>query len=120
MRAKCVRRGAILLEAIVALAILVTAGAAVAAMVAQSFHTVETARRADAEMRAASAYMDIVALWPRADLDRHLGNREQGPWQMRIERPRATVYVVTLVDSGGARELLQTVLYRPRDVSDAR
>ncbi|HEX2781019.1 MAG TPA: hypothetical protein VHM30_16085 [Gemmatimonadaceae bacterium] len=113
------RRGAILLEAIVALAILVFAGAAVVAALAQSFHAVEAALRADREMEEASGYLDVVALWPRADLDRHLGDREQGPWRMRVERPLSTVYEVTLSDSTGMRQLLRTRLFLPREGADA-
>ncbi|HEX2780181.1 MAG TPA: hypothetical protein VHM30_11825 [Gemmatimonadaceae bacterium] len=119
MRADRRRAGAVLLETIVALAILVTAGAAIVAMLAQSLHTVETVRRADREMREASAYLDVVALWPREDLDRHLGERDQGPWRMRVDRPAPTLYVLVLSDSSGKRELLRSMLYRPRGAHDA-
>ena len=108
-----------LLEAIVALTILVSAGAAIVAMLAQSMHAVESARRADREMREASGYLHVVALWPRDDLDRHLGERGQGPWRMRIDRPAPTTYVVLLTDSSGRRELLRTTLYRPRGATHA-
>ena len=77
------RAGAVLLEVIIALAILATAGAT------------------------------ITALWPRADLDRHLGERTQGHWRMRVDRPTPTLYVVTLTDGASNVELLRTALFRP-------
>src|SRR4051812_27068530 len=80
-------RGAVLLEVLVALAILVTAGAAAVAMASESAAALARAREADREMRRASAFFDAVALWPRADLDRHLGDRTQGVWRMRVDRP---------------------------------
>lgn len=113
------RHGAALLEAIVALTILATAGAAVVAIAAQSAHAVERAQIADADNRQASAFLDAVALWPREDLDRHLGVREQGPWLMAVDHPSPAVYAVTLADSAGGRVLLRTALYRPAGLADA-
>lgn len=113
------RRGAVLLEAIAALTILATAGAAVVAMAAQSARAVEHARLADAESLRASTFFDAVFLWPREDLDRHLGVREQGSWLMAVDRPSRHLYVVTLADSAGRAILLRTVLYRPSRSADA-
>src|SRR5688500_8489510 len=93
------RRGAVLLEAIAALTILATAGAAIVAMAAQSARAVEHARVADTESLRASSFLDAVYLWPREDLDRHLGVREQGSWLMAVDRPARHLYVVTLADS---------------------
>ena len=77
---------------------------------------IDSARRAEAaetEIRRASAFMDAIALWPRADLDRHLGDRAEGPWRLIIDRPVPTLYLVVLTDSLSRRELLRTALYRP-------
>lgn len=109
------RSGVVLLEAIVALTILATAAASLVVLAASSVHAVRQARSADDEMRAASAFMDIVALWPRADLDRHLGVREEGRWRLSLQRPTQVLYVVTLADSSGRRELLRSALFRPED-----
>lgn len=106
-------RGAALLEAVLALAILATAGVAAAGMGAEAARAVERVREADREMRRAGALLEAVALWPREDLDRHLGDRRQGAWGLRVERPSSTLYVVVLSDSTGGRELLRTSLYRP-------
>jgi type II secretory pathway pseudopilin PulG len=107
------RAGAALLEAIVALTILAIAGTAAVVMASESARTVRHAREADAEVRAASDFLDAVSLWPREDLDRHLGSRVEGPWRMRVDRPAQTLYVVSLADTAGGPELLRTALFRP-------
>lgn len=102
-----------LLEALVALVILATAGATIVTMVAESAHAVHQVRAAEEEMRAANAFLSAVSLWSREDLDRHLGDRVQGVWVMRVDRPTPTLYVATLTDTATHRELLRTSLYRP-------
>jgi hypothetical protein len=112
------RRGAVLLEALVALVIMASAGAAVAALAVESSQAVRRARSTEAELRRADAFFAIVALWPREDLDRHFGEHQQGPWRLRVERSNLTLYGITLTDSLGARPLLRTVLYRPEPPRD--
>ena len=107
------RAGVALLEAMIALTVLASAGAAVVALTAQSAQAVRQARGGERALREAGAFLDAVALWTRDDLDRRLGTREQHPWRMRVDRPTPTLYVVVLTDSAGARELLRTSLYRP-------
>lgn len=107
------RRGAALIEAIIALTILTTAALSLVALSAQGSRTIAQARAAETEMRRASAFMDVVTLWTRADLDRRLGTREQGPWKLRIDRPTPALYELTLLDSTETRELLRTSVYRP-------
>ena len=113
------RRGAVLLEALVALLILASAGAAVGALAIESSRAVQQSRSANAELRRADEFFATVALWPREDLDRHLGEHEQGPWRLRIERPSPTIYSVSLMDSLAARAVLRTLLYRPEPVRDS-
>ena len=108
-RSRC---GMTLLEVLVALAILATAATAVLGVAAQSWHAVQSARDADRSLGDASAFLDAVALWPREDLERHLGDRAQHPWRMRVDRPLPTLYVVALTDSSGGDTLLVTSLYR--------
>ena len=107
------RRGAVLLEAMAALVILAVAGTAAVTMVSQGADAVRRAREADAEARQANAFFHAVALWTREDLDRRLGDRPQGEWRLRIQRPAPTLYEVVLVDSAATREILRTSLHRP-------
>ena len=107
------REGIVLLEALVALVILATAGATIVTMVAESAQAVHQVRAAEEETRTANAFLSAVSLWSGEDLDRHLGDRSQGVWMMRVDRPAPTLYVVALTDTATHRELLHTSLYRP-------
>jgi len=107
------RRGAALLEAIVALAVLTAAAVPVVSLAAESLRAIDRARNRERELRAANAFFEAVALWSRADLDRHLGDRRQGHWVMRVDRPSPGLYTVSLADSGTHALLLRTSLYRP-------
>lgn len=105
------RHGFVLLEVIVALALLAIGAVAVVALAGQSLQAVARAEDADRASARASAFLDAVALWPRADLDRHLGEREDGAWRLQVERPLPTLYTIVLRDTTGA-VLLATSLYR--------
>jgi type II secretory pathway pseudopilin PulG len=105
--------GAALLEVLVALTILVTAATTIVAFAAETGRALARAREVEHELRRANALYDAVALWPRADLDQHLGDRAQGPWRMRVDRPAPTLYTVVLTDSARRREILRTALHRP-------
>ena len=112
------RPGVALLEVIVAIAILATAGVAALSMAAATTRAVSNARDADRELRDASAFLEAVSLWTRTDLDQRLGDRSQGPWILRIDRPANELYVVTLSDTLSGETLLSTSLFRPRGVDD--
>ena len=111
--------GTALLEVIVAITILTVAGLSAAVMANQSVAAVTQARDADNDTRRAGRFLDAVALWPRTDLDRHLGDRREGNWILTITRPYATLYVVALRTTGDSahsaisRELVRTTIYRP-------
>jgi hypothetical protein len=112
-------RGVALLEAIVALTILAFAGIVAVSLTASAASAVHRVRGAEKDMRAANAFLAAVSLWTRSDFDRHLGDRAQGSWLMRVDRPQPTLYVATLSDSASRRELLRTAFYRPLD-ADAK
>jgi len=109
----------VLLEAIVALSILAVGATTMVALAASSLDAVSRANDADAETQRASALLEAVSLWPRADLDRHLGDRAEGPWDLRIDRPSPTLYTVVLRGTTNHAVLLATSLYRA-EVPDAR
>jgi type II secretory pathway pseudopilin PulG len=107
------RAGVVLLEAIVALTILTVAALASVVMVRQAIDSAQRAQETERDVRKASAFMEAIALWPRADLDRHLGARAEGPWRLEIDRPVPTLYLVVLTDALSRRELVRTAIYRP-------
>jgi type II secretory pathway pseudopilin PulG len=105
----------VLLEVLVAIALLAISGITMLTLASESLRAVARARMAEQDLTRASALLEAVALWPREDLDRHLGTRPQGSWRMRVERPLPTLYTITLTDSAagiGVPPLLATALYR--------
>lgn len=105
------RAGAVLLEALLALGIIATAGVALLRVTESASRAVLQAQHTDNEVAKASAFLDAVSLWSVADLDRHLGVRAQGDWRMRVERDGDT-YHVSVLDSARRHMLLETTLYR--------
>ena len=105
-------RGAALLEALIALAVLGTVGSAAAWSASESMRAVSRTHAREAEQRAAGRLLTSVTLWPREDLDRHLGSSPQGHWRLRIDRPLRTIYVVSLRDTTSEALLAETALYR--------
>jgi len=106
------RRGLVLLEVIVALTIFSVAGVSVVTLAASALSAMTRAHRADVASQQANHFFDAVSLWPRSDLDRHLGDRAEGPWRLRVGRPIPTLYVVSLRDSTTDRTLFATSLFR--------
>jgi len=106
------RRGAVLLEALVALAVLATVGSAAAWTASEAIRAVGRVHETETQIRSAARLLTAVSLWPREDLDRHLGSRRQGPWRMQINRVHPTLYDVTLADAVTGRVLLWTTLFR--------
>jgi hypothetical protein len=110
------RTGMVLLEVIVSLTIFVIAALSATVWLRQVVLSVEHVDAVVDEVGRASNYLDIIALWPREDLDRHLGVRREGPWMVRVDRKTQSLYGVTVWDSTGTRTLLQTYLYRSEPV----
>jgi hypothetical protein len=106
------RHGVVLLEALVAIAVVGMIASAAAWKTAETLHAVSRTHAREAEMRAAHGLMSAVYLWPREDLDRHLGSRPQGAWTMHIDRVSTTLYEVMLVDTVSGGVLLRTALFR--------
>lgn len=105
------RAGAALMEAIVALAVLATAGVAMLLMTRQSAATFEHVATTERNLAKASQFLVAVSLWPASVLDQRLGDRRQGDWRLLIEK-REGIYRIALTDTATSRVLLSTSLYR--------
>ncbi|HET9948900.1 MAG TPA: hypothetical protein VFQ22_08260 [Longimicrobiales bacterium] len=93
--------------------ILAVGGASLVALSSGSLDAVRRTYAAEQDATRASAFLDAVALWPRADLDRHLGTRDEGPWRLHVERPEPTLYEVSVSDTAHDHPIIATALYRP-------
>jgi type II secretory pathway pseudopilin PulG len=117
MRRRRDRRGVVLLEALLALAIV--SAAVVMTLTLQRADGARLARALDRQSttRSANRLLRAVSLWPRTDLDRRLGTRRQGPFWLEIQRPSPVRYDVQLLEAETGRLLLLTSLFRPEDDS---
>jgi type II secretory pathway pseudopilin PulG len=106
------RAGAVLLEVMVTLSILGVIASAAAWRTAEWLHSVGRAHAAEAEVRDAQRLLTAISLWPREDLDRHLGDRPQGAWIVNVDRAAPELYRVTLRDTASQAVALRTTLYR--------
>ena len=101
------------------MAILGLAGGAVVDFAIETTRAMQLAHDQEVRVEAASGFMDAVALWPRADLDRHLGSRREGPWRLEIQRVTPVLYTATLTDSANRTPFLHTVLFRREQDNEA-
>jgi hypothetical protein len=103
-----------LLEAMIALAILGSAGAAAVGLVAAGLRSAAVGRERERTVMNADRVLAATTLLLRSDLDRRLGERQVGEFAVRIERPEPTLYRTAIAEtSHPSTELLVTVVYRP-------
>jgi len=107
-------RGAMLLEAIVALAILSLAGAATVALTSAALRAEREMGEREAVILAADRVLAASALLTRTDLDRRLGRRDIGEFTIEVQRPEPALDRIAVAEARHpAVELLVTVVYRP-------
>lgn len=106
-------RGAVLLEVILALAILAGTGAAMLSSIQQARRTIQHVQRADRTLVAATRLLDAASLWTAEELDRRLGQHPQGRWTLDIQRESQTVYRLTLLGEPDGTPQLETYVARP-------
>jgi hypothetical protein len=110
----------VLLEVIVALTILAFGCLAVMSATDQIGSTAFQVAATEAATGRADQYLTAISLWPREELDRHLGAHRRGEWVLEIERPDPVLYEVRLSDSTAQREILSTTLYRAAPLAPER
>jgi hypothetical protein len=112
------RPGVILLESLLALALLASAVVAILAYTsADQDYTLRLIDRSR-DLENASAFLEVAALWTRDEYDQRLGTRPQGPYTLTITRPLATLYILELRDGRYGQILLSTAVYRAEDGRD--
>ena len=104
-------RGVVLLEVVAALTIYSFAAASALALLSQLSATEQRVHALERAVADQDRLMAAYSLLARDDLDRRLGVRAVGAYVVEVQRPRATLYRVTVGDSTGTD--LATLLYRP-------
>ena len=114
------RRGAALLEVLVALAIVFAAGAAATGAVQAALAGESRSARVEAELADADRLLTALTLLTRSDLDLRLGVRTVGDWRVEVLRPRKELYRISVLPPAepSSRQaaklpLLVTLVHRP-------
>jgi hypothetical protein len=106
------RRGVALLEVLIAVNVFAVAGVALLEATVATTHVLEHAHISEANLRRADAFFHAVTLWDVDALDRHLGERREGPWRLIVQRPTQNLYLITLADSMAESPIFRTVVFR--------
>jgi hypothetical protein len=113
-------RGVALLEALVALAILGTAGLAMVAVVDAGLRGERDALDRERTLAAEERVLAAATLLKRGELDQRLGRHTVGEFIVDVRRPERTLYRIALAQARSQEvEDLVTVVYR-RDGDRAR
>jgi len=107
-------RGVALLDVLIALAILGSAGLSLTALLRQSVQAQAAARQAEVTMDAADRVLAAMTLLGRSDLDLRLGRHVVGEFSVEVMRPERILYRIAVADvDAPGRPLLVTVVHRP-------
>ena len=106
-------RGIVLLEVLIALVILATAGASLVALVADAIHSVDGARARELQYHGAEGVMARLVLRDRKGLDIRLGQRIEGSFLTDVQRPQPGLYRLAVSDSlAPTVEMFVTIVHR--------
>ncbi len=112
-------RGVVLLEVLVAVAILSASGLALVSLVTAGLRAEWDARGRERTLATEERLLAGLTLLNRRDLDRRLGRHSLGEFVVDVQRAERTLYRIAIAEgrSPGGVEALVTVVYR-REASD--
>ena len=113
------RSGVALLEAVVALAIVVVVGGTALPLIVQAQRAIGAASALDRDREAAERFMSAILVWTSLELDARLGARENGPWDVAVQRPEPGVYRVRVTLRERPALSLECAVIRPGDTHGA-
>lgn len=107
------RRGVALLEVLVALAILATAGTGLVILVTDQVRAVWEVQRRVRDQHGAEEVLALLSLRDARGLDLRLGRRTVGGFVTDVQRPRPGLYRLAVADDDAPDgELLVTIVHR--------
>jgi len=111
------RRGVVLLEVLVALVVLATAGIALVEVVGAGLRGEREAQEREQTLAAEERILAAMTLLNRIELDQRIGRRQVGAFIVDVQRPERTLYRIALLQQQSAHvEDLVTVVYRAQAV----
>ena len=107
-------RGAALIEAIVAMAILSVGGLGVIAALHESLRSEASLRKREETTLNASRVLSAMVLLTRTDLERRVGSHAVGEFLVEVQRPQPTLFRIGIAErEAPSVETLVTVVFRP-------
>lgn len=119
MRVDRARRGSALIEVLVALVLLATAGTGLITLLGQTSHSMRVTLESERLVRGASEELDRFALYDRTALLGLAGRSRSHGWTVDVELAAPGLFGVRIAESDTTRVLLATTLYRLADSSHA-
>ncbi len=105
------RHGGVLIEVLVALAILSSAGVSTVVLLTAHARAQAHVQESEEEVVQAERLLAASALLTRAELDQRLGTRVVRGFEVAVSRPESELYRIAVARPGGP-EVLVTVVHR--------
>ena len=107
------RRGSVLLDVVVSLALLGLSGTAMITLLAQTAHSMRQVRATERELRGASDELGRLAPLDRRALAAMTGESVRRGWLISVAERAPGLFDVGIADTAGRSTLLRTTFYRP-------
>jgi len=106
-------RGVVLLEVLVAVVILATAGIGLVEVVGSGLRAERDARLRETTFATEERVLSALTLLNRKELDQRIGRRQIGEFIVDVQRPERTLYRIALLQEQSPQvDDLVTVVYR--------
>ena len=106
-------RGVVLLEVLVAVVVLATAGIGLVELVGAGMRAERDARGRESTLATEERLLAALTLLNRNELDQRIGRRQIGEFIVDVQRPERTLYRIALLQEQSLQvEDLVTVVYR--------
>ncbi len=106
-------RGVVLLEVLVAVVVLATAGIGLVELVGSGLRAERDARLRESTLATEERLLSALTLLNRKELDQRIGRRGIGDFIVDVQRPERTLYRIALLQEQSPQvEDLVTVVYR--------
>lgn len=113
-----VRRGAALIEVLVASIVLATVSTAALSWLSESIQSTRIIRQTERDVIETSEALDRLMLLPSDSLDALQGWTPRGRWSLHVTRVGDSLFDVSLARSPGGVAILSTTVYHPRDAGN--
>jgi hypothetical protein len=107
------RSGVALIDALVAVVVLATAGVGLVTLLAQTASTVRGVRERERLIYRASSELASVSVLSGGELSGRVGETAQGAFVLRVVKPSEGVFDVSIIEPRSDHVLLRTTFYRP-------